>query len=254
MKRLIIRLLLTKEERLLLIFIIKSRIEYLYKYKILEKSTDYYDVSQDIMDLSDLLKYFYFKKINFCNIMQKIKFNNKEKSDKKGRFARENDQLEINRVITPMMIKYGFDSKEKIEDHYLHEDLSGRTLGCGCMICKLRHQVYKAKNERDKYFNERVKKDALLVLVRGKGKKVLTMLPNDEPFNRFGGYYFLFKKNKFIKKLLTRKRISINTNIEEIQEKLLETKGELINHENKYKKDIKKYKEAIHNLRKICRI
>ena len=46
------------------------------------------------------------------------------------------------------------DNTYRIEFHLLKRDTSGKTIGCGCTLCQLKHLEYKVKQELDHYSKE----------------------------------------------------------------------------------------------------
>jgi len=96
-------------------------------------------------------------------------------------------------------VKYGFKTKKDIENHYKKQDKSGKTLGCGCIICKLRHDSYISKILSERFHKAEIRLSGLYNYIQSLKKAnnfkdiLFDLTAEDEPFTRYG-YYILMKK------------------------------------------------------------
>jgi hypothetical protein len=60
------------------------------------------------------------------------------------------DIIKIINVENSAVIAKRQEKKFDILNHLLHEDLTGKTRGCGCIICQMRHAAYKQQIELQK--------------------------------------------------------------------------------------------------------
>lgn len=94
--------------------------------------------------------------------------------------------------ITEIHERYGFKKKKDLKRHHLNQDKSGRTLGCGCAICILRHAEYTANQAAKHFKQERVKYKGLLSYMRHLSKNGIPITPNDLIFDKIGKKVLLF--------------------------------------------------------------
>jgi len=179
--------------------------------------------------------------------MVKVKINTK-KPDQKGKFAKRNNQIEINRPITPLLKKYGFTSKKAIKEHIELEDKIGRTTGCGCSLCMLRNKLALLR-VANRHIKKRYRKlNSVMITIENQGKYF------DK--NRLVGYICLKRKRNKIERILVAPDVLFSDSLSH-SEILQRLKRQYFRYKHILeinKEDIKRYKNAIHKLRLLLDI
>lgn len=197
---------------------------------------------------------------------QDKKIRLKGKSDSKGNFAKKNNQIEINRTIDSLHIKYGFKTIEDIEKHIKLEDQTGKTFGCGCWICILRNRIYNSRNLKQ-HLRTQIGKNYSLIATIEHHKKIpinvydKIVLENRDfksPYNKLYNPKGKNHKNKVQEILdLVVDRLFNREEAKEYEKVLFAISNKtkkLLDLYNKHNIKIKEYKKTLHKLRLLLKL